>query len=208
MPTIDTSSPASSCAPSPVTPSLATPIQHPFANSTSRLEIIPNKIDVEEESRLYDQLCYDESARGHRPESPPIELAPSIFSRESIWLGDNIGESKAFARDVNIGGWTNVGDKLGGAYVVYDCVIKTKEGTAIHAHKRYSSFVQLYEALQRTLPRHQRHYVPQLPPKAPFARYRSAFYDRRRRQLEYWLSAVLLHPDVGGCKAVRVWIMD
>ncbi|KAI3619203.1 px domain protein [Moniliophthora roreri] len=115
MPTIDTSSPASSCAPSPVTPNLNTPIQHPFANSTSRLEVIPNKIDIEEESRLYDQLCYDESARGPRPESPQIELAPSIFSRESIWLGDNIGESMTFARDVKISGWTNVGDKLGGA---------------------------------------------------------------------------------------------
>uniref|UniRef100_A0A0W0G4W5 Uncharacterized protein n=1 Tax=Moniliophthora roreri TaxID=221103 RepID=A0A0W0G4W5_MONRR len=129
MPTIDTSSPASSCAPSPVTPNLNTPIQHPFANSTSRLEVIPNKIDIEEESRLYDQLCYDESARGPRPESPQIELAPSIFSRESIWLGDNIGESMTFARDVKISGWTNVGDKLGGAYVVYDCVIKTKEAS-------------------------------------------------------------------------------
>lgn len=37
---------------------------HPFAGSTAKLEIIPssttsNKIDVEEEARLYDELCRD-----------------------------------------------------------------------------------------------------------------------------------------------------
>ncbi|KAG7094995.1 hypothetical protein E1B28_005791 [Marasmius oreades] len=199
----DPASPQPSCFSSPVTP--ASP-SHPFANSTSRLEVLPNNIDVEEESRLYDQLCEDNDER--RPAS--INIAPSVFSREtaSIWLGDNIGESKAFTRDVKISGWTNVGDKMGGAYIVYDCAIKTKEGVTIHAHKRYRSFLELESALHRTLPRHQRRYLPQLPPKAPFARYRPTFLDRRRRQLEYWLSAVLLHPDVGGSKAVRVWVMD
>jgi len=49
-----------------------------------------------------------------RPRSPLGP--PSIFSRE-IWLDDNCGDSLAFARDVKISGWTNVGDKLGGAYV-------------------------------------------------------------------------------------------
>ena len=46
--------------------------------------------------------------------SPPAP--PSIFSKD-IFLGDNSGESLAFARDVRISGWTNVGDKLGGAYI-------------------------------------------------------------------------------------------
>ena len=41
---------------------------------------------------------------------------PSLFSND-IWLGDNLGESLAFSRDVKISGWTNVGDKPGGAYV-------------------------------------------------------------------------------------------
>ncbi|KAK0498404.1 Phox homologous domain-containing protein [Armillaria luteobubalina] len=191
---------------SPITPT------HPFACARGLLEIIPNKIDVEEESRLYDELCTDDDdplrhgAIPVRPRSPPG--APSVFSRESIWLGDNSGESLAFARDVKISGWTNVGDKLGGAYVVYDCVIKTKEGTVIHCHKRYSSFVQLESALRRTLPRNQQHFLPRLPPKAPLARYRPAFLDQRRRMLQYWLSSILLHPDIGGCKAVRLWVMD
>lgn len=43
--------------PPPTSRSSSTPV-HPFANSKSLLEIIPDKIDVEEESRLYDELCY------------------------------------------------------------------------------------------------------------------------------------------------------
>lgn len=186
-----------------------TPV-HPFANTKKLLEIIPSShISVEEESQLYDQLCQDDEAEpyvpSNRPFSPPN--APSIFSKD-IWLGDSIGESLAFARDVNISGWTSVGDKLGGAYIVYDCVILTKGGTTIHAHKRYSAFEQLYSALRKTLPRNQLHYLPSLPPKAPLARYRPAFLDRRRRLLQYWLAAVLLHPDLGATKSVRLWVMD
>ncbi|KAJ7032210.1 Phox-like protein [Mycena alexandri] len=181
---------------------------HPFAHSTNRLEIIPAGIDVEEESRLYDDLVFDESPtepqykRSYSPIAPP-----SVFSND-IWLGDNSGESAAFAREVQISGWTSVGDALGGAYVVYDCVMKTKEGTQIHAHKRYSDFAALELQLLRTLPRSQRAFIPELPPKAPLARYRTAFLASRRRALEHWLAAVLLHPDVGGCEAVRRWVMN
>lgn len=47
--------------------------------------------------------------------SPTLD-ARSFVSGE-IWLGDCSGESTGFTRDVKIGGWTSVGDKLGGAYV-------------------------------------------------------------------------------------------
>ncbi|KAJ7792625.1 hypothetical protein B0H14DRAFT_3889801 [Mycena olivaceomarginata] len=171
-----------------------------------------------------------------RPERPYSPVAPpSVFSND-IWLGDNCGESAAFAREVQISGWTSVGDAhgLGGASVVYDCTIKTKEGTPIHAHKRYSDFpflcshvalwpvydclietkegipihahkryndfVVLETELLRTLPRASRPSFPELPPKAPLARYRAAFLARYRRALEHWLAAVLLHPDVGGAR--------
>lgn len=51
-------------------------------------------------------------------DSPPLSPheAQSIFSHD-IWLGDNSGESQAFARNVEIAGWTSVGDRQGGAYV-------------------------------------------------------------------------------------------
>lgn len=57
----------------------------------------------------------------------------SILSAD-IYLSDNTGGAPAlaFAQDVRISGWTTVGDRAGrkngsGAYVVYDCVILTKE---------------------------------------------------------------------------------
>ncbi|KNZ75873.1 hypothetical protein J132_00886 [Termitomyces sp. J132] len=194
-------------------PASAPPSQpvHPFANSKSLLEIIPNGIDIEEESRLYDELDqeFDRRSVASAPGSLDFQRPPSVFSKD-IWLDDNTGSgsSLAFAQDVRINGWTNVGDKPERGYIVYDCAIRTKEGTMIHAHKRYSDFDELETVLRRTLPRSQRHFVPVLPPKSPLSRYRPAFLDRRRRLLQSWLSAVLLHPDVGGSKAVRVWVMS
>ncbi|KZT21153.1 Phox-like protein [Neolentinus lepideus HHB14362 ss-1] len=192
-------------------------MSHPFKNSNSLLVRIPSGIDVEEESRLYDELCDVPD----RTSSPPAYTSPpnsplnrrrprpaSVFSANDIWLADHVGENMAFARDVKISGWTNVGDKLGGAYVVYDCVIKTKEGTVIHAHKRYSDFEKLYSNLLITLPRDLRHLVPPIPPKSALAKYRPTFLDKRRRLLEHWLAAILLHPDIGGCKAAGRWVME
>ena len=57
----------------------------------------------------------------------------SVFSAD-IYLSDNTGRAPtlAFAQDVRVAGWTTVGDGAGrkngsGAYVIYDCVIQTKE---------------------------------------------------------------------------------
>ncbi|THG92586.1 hypothetical protein EW026_g8362, partial [Hermanssonia centrifuga] len=141
---------------------------HPFKNSTSLLEVIPQGIDIEEESRLYDELCnsplpdttfdFEYSDNFPNDDHPRTRnRPPSVFSAEdapSIWLADNSnsGSSTGFARDVHIAGWTHVGDKLGGAYIVYDCAITTKEGTVMHTHKRYSAFAQLYAHLRATLP--------------------------------------------------------
>ncbi|KAF7419192.1 hypothetical protein PC9H_001778 [Pleurotus ostreatus] len=183
-------------------------------SSNHLLEIIPNRIDVREEARLYDELCEDDDSDGGTPTGPrgsrssSPDVAPSLFSRESIWLQDHSGESAAFAQDVEISGWTSVGDRKGGAYVVYDCSIKTKEGTVIHAHKRYSAFEELETALRLSLPRNLQASVPDLPPKAPLSKYRPVFLERRRQLLQHWLSSVLLHPEIGACKAVRLWVMD
>lgn len=183
-------------------------IIRPFENAKGLLVLIPDKIDVEEEARLYEELCDSPVDRSNIPPLPPSPReAPSIFSRD-IWLGDNKGESQAFTQSVEISGWTSVGDKAGGAYIVFDCAIKTKEGTTIHVHKRYSAFAELYAELRATLPRSQQHFVPTLPPKSPLSKFRSAFLERRRRLLQYWLSAVLLHPDIGGYQAVREWVMS
>ena len=124
---------------------------HPFSNSKNLLVVIPDdKIDIEEESRLYDEFCrvskydfhhpsfvnepstYKDDENEHRtrprdPRSSSPTAPPSVFSKD-IWLGDNLGASLAFARDVKISGWTSVGDKLGGAYI-----------GAYHAHSLFST---------------------------------------------------------------------
>lgn len=195
------------------------PLNRPSGDPKSLLVLIPDRIDIEEEARFYEDLCdsaITDSSACPSPsglESPPFitkdnnKETHSVFSRE-IWLGDNSGESLGFARDVEIVGWTSVGDKRNGAYVVYDCAIKTKEGTVIHIHKRYSAFAHLYAKLRTSLPESQRSFVPPLPPKTPLAKFRPSFLDQRRRLLQHWLSSVLLHPDIGGCQAVREWVMD
>lgn len=59
----------------------------------------------------------DDHANANRHSRPTsVNGPPSIFSND-IFLGDNSGESLAFARDVKISGWTSVGDQLGGAYI-------------------------------------------------------------------------------------------
>lgn len=227
------------------TPTSSTPEKHPFANTTSKLEIVKpstsGDIDVEEEAKLYHELCCDyeaetdnfiascpsSSSRSKRKlaPTPPPE---SIFSAE-IYLSDNTGNSHphAFASDVQVTGWTTVaGDKPpifdggqgkgkgtsmvglgGGGYVVYDCVITTKEGTSFHALKRYTAFEDLDATLHKTLPRRLRSLIPPLPPKAPFARFRPAFLDQRRRKLQFYLASILLNPEVGGEECVRRWVI-
>ncbi|TFK33635.1 Phox homologous domain-containing protein [Crucibulum laeve] len=170
-------------------------------------------IDIEEEA----SLMITQSPLPRFP-SPP----PSVFSSD-IYIGDNTNQpTLAFARDVRISGWSNVGDvntaksptlmqgmgisSSGGAYVVYDCVITTKEGAKIHTLKRYSDFEHLDSTLRRTLPRSLVPSLPTLPPKAPLARFRPAFLDRRRRLLQFWLASVLLHPEIGASDAARAWV--
>ncbi|KAH8102062.1 Phox-like protein [Cristinia sonorae] len=181
---------------------------HPFANSNSLIVVIPDNIDVEEEARLYEELCdaaNDEAAI--RPESPHSAVgAPSVFSND-IWLGEGTGQSTGFARDVQISGWTRVGDKREGAYIVYDCAISTKEGTVMHVHKRYSDFAELHARLRATLPQYQQRFLPAMPPKSPLSKFRPTFLESRRRLLQHWLSSILLHPEIGGCQAVREWMM-
>jgi hypothetical protein len=203
------SAPDEPCSPistaSPVTPTL----EYPFADAMGKIEVIHDhgKIDVEAELRLYEALVADADSIHLPPRSMSPFHPPSVYSKD-IWLEDHSGSSLTFASDVSISGWTSVGDQRKGAYIVYDCAIKTKAETTIHKHKRYNAFVELETALRHSLPNHLIPSIPALPPKAPFARFRPAFLDQRRRYLQYWLSAVLLHPEIGASKAVKNWVMD
>ncbi|TEB26102.1 hypothetical protein FA13DRAFT_1737757 [Coprinellus micaceus] len=209
--------------------------RHPFAGSTAKLELLPpdtltvSGIDIEEEARLYDELCeaYESEARTFDTESRTSyarrpNVPESTFSAD-IFLADNTGLG-CFAKDATISGWTTVaGDKVpqaslekgnsmknigAGAYVVYDCVITTKEGTTFHTLKRYTAFEELDHALRLTVPRTLRPAIPKLPPKAPFAKFRPAFLDRRRQHLQFWLARVLLHPEIGKTEVVKRWVVS
>ncbi|KAH9931914.1 Phox homologous domain-containing protein [Fomitopsis serialis] len=179
----------------------------PFEHAQGLIEVLPDKIDVEEEARLYEELCDTPVEFEFSTAARPSVDAPSIYSKD-IWLGDHSGESLVFAREVEVVGWTNVGDKRGGAYIVYDCAIKTKEGTVIHVHKRYSAFAELYARLRARLPQSHQRFISPLPPKSPLSKFRPSFLDQRRRLLQHWLSSILLHPDIGGCEILREWVMD
>lgn len=106
----------------------------------------------------------------YKPPRPRSIVPESIFSAD-IFLADNTSppsSSPLFAQNVRISGWSTVGDAAGGtgkallssitlgkgagAYVVYDIVITTREGTTMHVLKRYTAFEQLWGALRRTLP--------------------------------------------------------
>ncbi|KAF5323242.1 hypothetical protein D9619_013507 [Psilocybe cf. subviscida] len=154
--------------------------------------------------------------RRRRSSLPP----ESIFSAD-IFLADNTNSPASqswetpplFASDVAISGWSTVGTtgKTGkggaGAYVVYDVAITTREGTMMHALKRYTAFEELASKLRKGLPRPLLPFLPPLPPKAPLARFRPAFLETRRRLLQFWLVRVLLHPELGGRREVREWVL-
>ncbi|KAF8311509.1 hypothetical protein DL93DRAFT_2083283 [Clavulina sp. PMI_390] len=202
---------------------------HPFALSNSLIELLPDEEADDACSDEDDGLAGSypvEQSPGPRRSSlhqtpkgvrrsrslPTLVSGPgddrrSIFSTD-IWLGDHSEASSLFAAEVAIKGWTAVGDPKRGGYIVYDCSIRTRDGATIHIHKRYSAFDRLYESLMTYLPRGLSSQVRKIPPKAAFARFRPVFLEKRRRLLQDWLMGVMLHPDLGGNKLVKEWVME
>ena len=99
---------------------------HPLSNRSIRLAAIQDEDDENylQILKRHERRVLGNSQRSFRNterRASSLELAkhnapPSIFSND-IWLGDNSGASGLFAREVEIRGWTSVGDKLGGAYI-------------------------------------------------------------------------------------------
>ncbi|KAL5492053.1 YPT35 [Sanghuangporus weigelae] len=204
----------------------STVVDYPLAHSTGLVEVIrddEDHIDLEAEEAAYRAFDLDDSdasalglsSRNSRPKlldcGPRPRPPSSIFSHD-IWVGENSDAEKdsSFARGVRIVGWTSVGDKRGGAYVVYDCAIFTRASTTIHVHKRYSAFLSLYTSLlspSSHLSSSARKHIQPLPPRTALARFRPGFLESRRKALQGWLSSVLLHPEIGCCSVVREWVM-
>jgi len=112
-----------------------------------------------------------------------------------------------FARDVQIRGFTAVGEKSRG-FVCYDIRVITVRGTTISILRRFSSFCQLRQSLLSERPQHAT-LVPSLPPRRTglFQKYASHHLEKRRRALQKWLAVVMLDKRWATTKSLRDWVV-
>ncbi|KAK4048868.1 hypothetical protein OIO90_005676 [Microbotryomycetes sp. JL221] len=142
----------------------------------------------------------------------PPSIASSATSQRSSFLGIRVEDHSAervdaFAREVKITGYHPVGSQDAAGFVVFDIAIRTREGAELRIHRRYSAFVRLRKELLLAHPE-LKACVPPLPPKSSFSKYRASFLEKRRQQLSFWLSTVLLHPLAGASAVVRQWVLE
>lgn len=134
----------------------------------------------------------------------------SAGSSHSIVTADvdlHLTEDTPFARDVQIGGFTTVGEKSRG-FVCYDVRIVTIRGTTIRLLRRFSSFCQLRQKLLLERPQHAK-LVPSLPPRRTgiLHKYASKHLEKRRRELQKWLAIIMLDRRWATTKALREWVV-
>ncbi|OJJ63130.1 hypothetical protein ASPSYDRAFT_55802 [Aspergillus sydowii CBS 593.65] len=89
-----------------------------------------------------------------------------------------------------------------GAYVVWNCKIRTLEGGIIPVRMRYSEFDDLRLQLVASFP-HAKNALPSLPPKSVLFKFRPSFLESRRAGLEYFLNCVLLNPEFSSSPIVK-----
>ncbi|KDE06177.1 hypothetical protein MVLG_03459 [Microbotryum lychnidis-dioicae p1A1 Lamole] len=183
--------------------------EHPFAHTTALLRRTHSADLLERDGEPPSEDDFSSDDEIFRPRPPSIASTNSQrSSRIGVLLEDCTNwENHAFARDVRITGFHPVGSQNAGGFVVFEIEIFTPQGTLIKLNKRYSAFVRLRADLVREYP-HFRGWVPRLPPKNSLAKYRPSFLDRRRAQLAYWLTTILLHPEAGRCALVRQWVLE
>ena len=100
-----------------VSPGLSEPFQTSFPITSHRLSNSPGAQDEDDENYLQVLKRHDTRSLRNTEFRPAKATAPPSILSNDIWLGDNSGSSGLFAREVEIRGWTSVGDKLGGAYI-------------------------------------------------------------------------------------------
>ncbi|KAL4902586.1 hypothetical protein BDW74DRAFT_158068 [Aspergillus multicolor] len=108
-----------------------------------------------------------------------------------------------WAKSVTIDDHVVVQGKTGiGAYVVWNCKIRTLEGGMITVRMRYSEFDDLRLKLVKSFP-HAKNALPSLPPKSVLFKFRPSFLESRKVGLEYFLNCVLLNPEFSSSPIVK-----
>ncbi|CAG8490586.1 798_t:CDS:2 [Paraglomus occultum] len=144
------------------------------------------------------------SSGSSSPISSPI-LTNTSYPTTQISLARD-KPTHLFAEEVTVSDPLRVGAGYG-SYIEYTCTVKGPEGTSITVRKRYSEFVKLRTQLSKAQP-HFKNLIPKLPPKKVVGKFGTAFVERRRKDLEYFLTYILLHPTLGATPVVRKWFMS
>ncbi|CAG8478229.1 6865_t:CDS:2 [Funneliformis mosseae] len=135
--------------------------------------------------------------------SSPPSPKPSIFQ---ISLNRCDRPSNLFAEKVTVSNPSRIGSGIG-SYVLYTCTVNGTDGLRIVVRKRYSDFVKLRSQLVKAQPKYRK-IIPNLPPKKVLGKFMPEFIERRRKDMEYFLNYVMLHPVLGTTPVVRWWFMD
>ncbi|KAL4784703.1 Phox homologous domain-containing protein [Aspergillus varians] len=143
----------------------------------------------------------------HRNASRTSQI--SIDGGPAITLEDHTEDPNSetsrglWARSVTIDDHVVVQGKTGiGAYVVWNCKIRSLEGGIITVRMRYSEFDDLRLKLVTSFP-HAKNALPSLPPKSVLFKFRQSFLESRRVGLEYFLNCVLLNPEFSSSPIVK-----
>ncbi|KAL2831819.1 PX domain protein [Aspergillus cavernicola] len=136
-----------------------------------------------------------------------VEGGPAITLEDHTEDPDSETSRGLWAKSVAIDDHVVVQGKTGsiGAYVVWNCRIRTLEGGIITVRMRYSEFDDLRTKLFSSFP-HAKNALPSLPPKSVLFKFRSSFLESRRVGLEYFLNCVLLNPEFSSSPIVKEFL--
>jgi len=150
---------------------------------------------------------------------PPIDLID--HTQSAVPFRNEQGGEDSWAVNVLVDDYTIVGDPdKAGSYVVWKINVELKAdlvpgdsqpnpsavstGRYVEAHKRYSEFTAFRDKLIARYPELTAA-IPELPPKSVVGKFRPAFLEKRRKGLEWFLSCVMLNPQLCNTPVVRSW---
>ncbi|CAG8570947.1 12575_t:CDS:2 [Racocetra persica] len=198
-----------------------------FVDAVERQEDNHSTNDLSEPFLIKDLTSHSKRSNSSRslptllesvPEEPIIRWADNDYSSNVTSLAFSALSSpyhisllrhkpaNIFAQQVNVSNPIRIGTGYG-SYIAYTCTVKSQEGASIVIRKRYSDFVKLRSQLIKAYPKFRK-LIPCLPPKRIMGKFMPEFIEKRRKDLEYFLAYVLLHPILGPTTVVRRWFSE